>query len=290
MMKGQRAFSLTELLVSLATISLLSAILLPVFSKARERAQRTACQNNLRQLFSAFQQYLNDWDEVFPNSWQSSPSPYGELNHSYWDVQISPYVKDDAVFFCPTNDFPSYSVHQPFGPQGLKTRRVTYALNNQILGCEPSPDPYPYNLRDPYEPAHFSDVESPSETILLAEKMQDYPGHEPSLPHQRGNQSEEIDVWYHLVQPGIRPGEWDPTWGVARALHNNASNYLFADGHVRYLPIIATFSGVPPSPTRGEAPPPAPPPTPLGPAPPPTVPKGPREEIHPHLWLLRKTR
>jgi len=261
MNRTRGAFTLIELLVVVAILAILAGILFPVFAKARARALQSNCQSNLRQLASAFQQYLNDWDERFPNSWRRSPSPYGELRQSWWDVLLSAYVKSDGVFSCPANDTPSYSVHQPFGPQGEKTRRVNYAMNNQLLGAEPGTEPFNYSAEEPPEPAILADVEDGATTILLAEKMMDYPNHPPNPPDRRGNQSQEVDVWFQLTEPGMTPPDWDTTWGVARSLHSLGSNYAFVDGHVRFLRLQDTFTGGRiPAPTVAKGGVPAPPP------------------------------
>jgi prepilin-type N-terminal cleavage/methylation domain-containing protein len=70
-------FSLIELLVVISVIALLSAILFPVFAQAREAARRTTCLSNLRQLATAHQLYVQDYDEVLPawlgNGWDRRP-------------------------------------------------------------------------------------------------------------------------------------------------------------------------------------------------------------------------
>jgi len=59
-------FSLVELLVVMATLSLLIAILLPALSQVRHQARRTACAANLRQVGVAIHLYADDYGDTIP--------------------------------------------------------------------------------------------------------------------------------------------------------------------------------------------------------------------------------
>jgi prepilin-type N-terminal cleavage/methylation domain-containing protein len=75
--QGQTAiragFTLIELLVVIAIIGVLVALIMPAVQAARESANRAKCQNNLKQLGLAAQEYHDSFNS-FPSGWFCNPN------------------------------------------------------------------------------------------------------------------------------------------------------------------------------------------------------------------------
>ena len=71
MMTGHRkdrngAFTLTELFIILAVVSILAVLLVPAFSRAKKRAQRISCTSHLKQIGMAFKIWSLDHTNLYP--------------------------------------------------------------------------------------------------------------------------------------------------------------------------------------------------------------------------------
>lgn len=128
--QGKKGFTLIELLVAISIISLLAAILFPVFGRARENARRTTCQSNLRQLGMGILQYVQDNDERFPLGPCTVPNVVGKTAYQSmeWAGSIYPYVKSQQVYKCPSDP------NRPNATEAADGQvPVSYAFNRNLV-------------------------------------------------------------------------------------------------------------------------------------------------------------
>ncbi len=100
MTRRRYGFTLIELMVVIAIISILIALLLPAVQSAREQARRTQCVNNLIQLGIALESYEAS-HTVLPPGTVDATGPIIETPASYqfsWVTQILPQLDQKAVY------------------------------------------------------------------------------------------------------------------------------------------------------------------------------------------------
>jgi prepilin-type N-terminal cleavage/methylation domain-containing protein/prepilin-type processing-associated H-X9-DG protein len=128
MKSARRAFSLVELLVVLAIISILLGILLPAMEHVRHQGYIDKCASNLRQIGLAISIYTNENQGNYPRTLYdpaqplnmgtgfSASDPFQPAGVSANDLTAAPYLLlrtqhlPAEIFICPYNDATSYFV------------------------------------------------------------------------------------------------------------------------------------------------------------------------------------
>lgn len=111
-----RAFSLLELLISLAIICVLSSMLYGFGSASRQRSQKKLCADNLQKIFLALQIYANDFHGALPRDTNAVTS------ETVLDALVPKYSADTTIFICPGGRDAVIPSGEP-----LRARKISYA-------------------------------------------------------------------------------------------------------------------------------------------------------------------
>jgi prepilin-type N-terminal cleavage/methylation domain-containing protein/prepilin-type processing-associated H-X9-DG protein len=245
-------FTLIELLVVIAIIAILAALLLPVLSKARSRAQNIICINNLKQLTLCLHLYVLDNNDYFaPNnpgatftvttngdsfsytlmvSWLPDPDAATEINPSnIINGLLFKYNTSLPIYHCPADQS---TLQAADGTPLSQLRWRSYNMSQSVNG---NPDP-----TYPGIPAYtkFTAIRHPTPSGLFvlidenADTIQDANYGSPPA----GSPYYEQNIW----------------WDMPSDRHGQGANLSFCDGHVEHwkwvYPKIAYDDGQPVAP------------------------------------------
>ena len=192
-----RGFTLMELLVVIGIIAILAGLLMPAISKAKQKASRTKCMNNMRQLNLALGMYADDNEGQYPAR---------KRKPNTWVKALKPFYKDEGVLRCPADGF---------------FQERSYIVNgfNDYFQSVLSPKDYGMFTNHVW-PAGMkvSAIPLPSDTITFGEKHKDSRHYHQDFSQE--NDVNQIDQSRHRSGIGAKAG---------------GSNFSFVDGSVRYL-------------------------------------------------------
>ena len=99
------AFTLIELLVVIVIIGILGALLLPVFSKAKEAGRATLCLSNLRQIGTSLQLYVQGNNNRLPFMYDYVVTTNGAptTNRHTVDIVLTNYLGSTKILKCPSD-------------------------------------------------------------------------------------------------------------------------------------------------------------------------------------------
>lgn len=201
-----RHFTLIELLVVVSIIAILTSLLLPALSTAREKAREISCVGNVKQIGVGIFNYIDDSDGFFP-----SYNLGGEAATQMWYSNIDEKMRnvvptsrtiegEPPVWVCPANKKPGWNYNT-----------LSYGYNRNIGNFNREGIPATASFGNPV--LRVSMIKSPPKVILIGDGD--------------GNQEWDAVIESNYYTVGDR--------------HRRGSNIGYVDGHVNWMLQSDTF-------------------------------------------------
>ena len=212
--RRKTGFTLIELLVVIAIISILAAILFPVFARARSNARKSACMSNMKQLGLGLMQYTQDYDERLPGNevaqggfnqplgWMQPPTAGVPETYRNWARDIMPYVKSRQIYMCAESKPRSQD-----GAPGGTTEVPEPGGNTNYL------------MNGVVDSVNLARIESPADLVFL---------------HEVRNFNRVAQVRPARIAGSNPPQANSFQNAYFDRLHFDGANLLFCDGHVKW--------------------------------------------------------
>jgi prepilin-type N-terminal cleavage/methylation domain-containing protein/prepilin-type processing-associated H-X9-DG protein len=250
-LRSLNGFTLIELLVVIAIISILAAILFPVFASAREKARQTTCLSNIKQLSLANVQYSQDYDENYVRVKQlaatTNPSPTAmetpqEAPVLMWAGILAPYTKSTGIVVCPSS---GTSIVSP-GPDGLYDAQEDTLTNDAQLSIGINSAVDPLGSIGCLEGLAGGATTLPAAcTATPSDASFPYPSQSPvfadSVPNNPTTFSTNPNNPFPLGFIVNAAFPLDVSGGLSDR-HSKGTNVGFLDGHVKWYPISRIYA------------------------------------------------